>query len=344
MTHTILIAVMCLPALAVTDFAPHNMTSNTSPSPYVVTVYTYYGGGWEGWRVFDGGNGMWYGGSGYPVQQSIAIDIGAWHTLGSYAIKSSTDGLNDSSAWQVYGSGNGSIWDLLDTQSGITWSSAGQTQTFTISSPSYSYRQFKLQNVTSSGGGWRFTELYLYDAASTMPNYPNSDPEIAPHNMTGPSAPSPFVAAGISSYYNNPSQGFDGGVDACQSSSNAFLTSNTPAWLSIDLGSGNAKYPTYYQLIADSVDSLNRALKTWQFQGSNDNSTWTTLDTQTNVSAWAVCERRWYKLSTVTTAYRYFRIYATATQSDPFYSIPELWIMGTVAPPASAKAQGIILW
>ena len=51
-------------------------------------------------------------------------------------------------------------------------------------------------------------------------------------------------------------------------------------WLRYDFGAGNAQTVKRYTVI--SADVANRDPKTWTFQGSNDGSTWTTLDTQSN--------------------------------------------------------------
>ena len=51
-------------------------------------------------------------------------------------------------------------------------------------------------------------------------------------------------------------------------------------WLRYDFGAGNAQTVKRYTVV--SADVANRDPKTWTFQGSNDGSTWTTLDTQSN--------------------------------------------------------------
>lgn len=89
----------------------------------------------------------------------------------------------------------------------------------------------------------------------------------------------------------------------------------TAASLQYDFGSGNAKTITYYSLVGSNAGDTvaNRAPKTWIFEGSNNGSSWTTLDTQTNVPAWAGDEKRIYSISN-TTAYRYYRLNVSANQ------------------------------
>jgi hypothetical protein len=89
----------------------------------------------------------------------------------------------------------------------------------------------------------------------------------------------------------------------------------TTGWLRYDFGSGNSKVVRSYALAGENNGSsnLNRSPKSWTFQGSNDGSAWTTLDTQTNVPTWSLQELRTYAIAN-TTAYRYYRINVTANQ------------------------------
>jgi len=86
-------------------------------------------------------------------------------------------------------------------------------------------------------------------------------------------------------------------------------TSPYPAWCKYDFGSGNAKVVDSYTLSAGAENT--RMPKTWQLQGSNNDSDWDTLDTVTNETVWATYESKLYSF-TNTTAYRYYRMYATA--------------------------------
>lgn len=90
-------------------------------------------------------------------------------------------------------------------------------------------------------------------------------------------------------------------------------SSSTPQWITYDFGAGNAKtiteyaitgpnyYPDYYSAPAD-----------WNFQGSNDNTTWTTLDTRTGQNP---SSRTLYS-TTNSSAYRYYRVLITAQTSS----------------------------
>ena len=99
-------------------------------------------------------------------------------------------------------------------------------------------------------------------------------------------------------------------------------------WLRYDFGAGNSKVIRSYAVTGPpsnpGSNDIAAAPKTWTFQGSNDASSWTTLDTQTNVPSWSAGEKRTYAFSN-TTAYRYYRINITANQgSTAFLVVSEL--------------------
>lgn len=73
--------------------------------------------------------------------------------------------------WTFEGSNNGTSWTTLDTQTGITWGTAGETKTFTFSnSTAYSYYRL---NITANGGDASFTsvcELIMAGVADSSGN------------------------------------------------------------------------------------------------------------------------------------------------------------------------------
>jgi hypothetical protein len=81
-----------------------------------------------------------------------------------------------------------------------------------------------------------------------------------------------------------------------------------PEWLKYDFGVGNSETITQYRILTDADDDWTP--DDWQFQGSNDNSNWTNLDTKTDqflaLDSWFT-----YNSFTNTNAYRYYRIYIT---------------------------------
>ena len=124
----------------------------------------------------------------------------------------------------------------------------------------------------------------------------------APEDMTSNTAPTPTVVSN-SDGDSNAYFAFDG--------TSSFTTINSlPGWAKIDFGSGTstAKY-----MIRPGV-AAGWEPKTWTFQGSDDDSSWTTLDTQANITTgWTNAVNRYFTISAAT--YRYYRLNVSAVNA-----------------------------
>jgi hypothetical protein len=160
---------------------------------------------------------------------------------------------------------------------------------------------------------------------------------VSPVNMTTNSAPSPYVAA-ASTEINGSNQAFmafDG------SDSTKWLANTSTGTLSIDLGSGNAVAAVNYRITGLVSGQETRSPKSWTLQGSNDNTNWTTLDTQTNVAAWSAVEVRSYNFTNAT-AYRYYRLNITANQGDSLVGVVALRVFSAASNQAVKFHDGVM--
>src|SRR5690606_3434736 len=96
------------------------------------------------------------------------------------------------------------------------------------------------------------------------------------------------------------------------------LFSPLPSWLRVDFGSGNDKAVLSYSIQRDNgFDGPGNAPRAWEFQSSDNGTTWTTRDSRSNQTGWAVAERRVFSLPEADTgtvsAHRYWRFNFTQT-------------------------------
>ncbi|MEI9971049.1 MAG: discoidin domain-containing protein [Ignavibacteriota bacterium] len=149
-----------------TDFAPHNMTGNAAPAPFVASASTTFspGTGFDPWNAFDGlvsGTPAGWTGTHAGVDW-LQIQIAAGNILASYsiAVKAGTRGPKN---WTMLGSNDGLAWTTLDTQIGaVAWAN-GETRTFTVATIAGPFTYFRL-NITVGGDGTytNIGELYLF--------------------------------------------------------------------------------------------------------------------------------------------------------------------------------------
>ncbi len=122
---------------------------------------------------------------------------------------------------------------------------------------------------------------------------------VSPINMTSNTVPAPYVASSTS-----------GATTAYKLFDGTTSWEITPLndWNKIDLGVGEL-VGSYS--ITPGVNSTTYSWRSWTFQGSNDDSTWTTLDTRTNITSWPATGTPVVFTCTAGT-YRYFRWTPTA--------------------------------
>jgi molybdopterin-binding protein len=123
-----------------------------------------------------------------------------------------------------------------------------------------------------------------------------------------------------------------GGTPTCSTTfstfacTNAFDANNGTSWLAnattatikYVTGSGNIvqSYTVQGPVVSgDGGANASRSPKTWTMEGSNDGSSWTTLDTRSNETAWGTGETRTYPVSN-STSYTQYRLNITANNGD----------------------------
>ena len=109
---------------------------------------------------------------------------------------------------------------------------------------------------------------------------------------------------------------YGGGVagnmfDGNMSSKFSFASSILPNWWKYDFGSGNSE--TVNRLVIYGADTNNQTMTDWTFSGSNNDSDWTLLDTQSlgGAGSWPSNTTKTFSF-TNTTAYRYYKMDITA--------------------------------
>lgn len=89
-------------------------------------------------------------------------------------------------------------------------------------------------------------------------------------------------------------------------------------WMSIDLGSGNAMVVSDYSLQNGSDSpSYDHTPRNWILQGSNNDATWTDIDTRSNNTDIASSLGAWghFILGATPAAYRYLRVIANGVNN-----------------------------
>ena len=146
--------------------------------------------------------------------------------------------------------------------------------------------------------------------------------------MTSNTAPSGYVASASSEYSSTYAawKAFNGTrVDA----SDCWATANGATAGTLTIQVPSALVVNKYSMVPQAAAWVDTAPKTWTFQGSNNSTDWTTLDTQTNIVGWQEDVKKLF-ICANTTGYIYYRINITANNGNTSYTaIGELELCAT---------------
>jgi len=301
-----------------------NGPSYTSSSPYNYTGNTYF---------------TTISGVGSIGGEWLDITLPNFIILKSYSLQARTDAYPGQmpGGYYIVGSpDNGITWVNLNQQTGLVWSSS-QVQTFTVTTATaYNRYRIVITNINSATGNNYFTSIGEWML------YGNPLPSVY-HPPSGFSSTSPLNYGGItytisSSTYNsgNPawncvdystSSGWFSNRNDYNTSTGIFALSGAPYatvasgttytgdWVQLQLST--AISITSYYILGGGVSPYTTNPKNFVLLASNDGSTWTLIDTQSNIS-WSVISYTFTISPALTVAYTYYRILITVATADTY--------------------------
>jgi len=151
--------------------------------------------------------------------------------------------------------------------------------------------------------------------------------------MTANNAPSGLASASTESGVNLAWKAMNRtNVDAADCWMPTVQPITTPQWLEYDFGAGNAQTITSYSIttragFGDGSGSCNSP-KDFKLQGSNNDTEWVDLDTQTAQFVTLISNQTVVYPFTNTTAYRYYRFYETDSNGDGNGYVGEFALFG----------------
>ncbi|HEY8938713.1 MAG TPA: di-heme oxidoredictase family protein [Cellvibrio sp.] len=272
-------------------FAQTNLALNktaTASTALTAAANAVDGNGGTRWESTHGNGPSW-----------LSVDLGASYSLTSVVID--WEAANAAN-YDVQGSTNGTTWVNLATRTG----GAFGTRTDTVAVAG-NYRYIRI-NATqrSAGNNWGYSiwELKVYGAVAASSSSAAANTNLAQGAVAV--ASSQLQPAGLA---------IDSNAGTRWESTHAV----DPAWISLDFGS--AKNLGSVVIDWEAANAAN-----YEVQGSNNNSTWTTLATRTGGTFGARTDT-----VAVSGSYRYLRVYGTARSAGNQwgYSIIELKVFGS---------------
>ena len=245
-----------------------------------------------------------------------------------YFNSSSSSGVNGRApaAWTFQGSNDNANWATLDSHANETNWVKGTAREFYFSNGT-PYRYYRLHVTEFAADG--YLEMYQLEYFSrpmvTSTDYGMTDlTEPGEEHLTGSSTP---LYGSVSHLFDNI---FTYRYDGNHVNDHRILVhqSNLPFNIVYDFGAGANTAVAAYRIYYDSTrGDATRAPSAWTFDGSNDGTSWTTLDSRTGETLWSVPDARIFYLIN-NTPYRYYRLHVTATNGDIYFEIYQLEYFG----------------
>jgi len=177
------------------DVAPHKLTSNTAPAPYVASSSSEYSGSYSAWHAFDGfpnTGGFWAAANGVPTGW-IQIRLGKSEVVTSYGL-AHNEAARCPRDFTLQGSDDGKSWRVLDRRVGEkNWTSAQRI--YQVRTPDR-FLYYRIDITANNGDGLvAIGEIYLYSDPSTLAPSPlrktrflgsETPSDLPPHVDAGP--------------------------------------------------------------------------------------------------------------------------------------------------------------
>ena len=257
------------------------------------------------------------------------LDAPAPDTIYVGLVVSSIKGLNTSifSNVQITG-GDGGAPSVIPAAPAMLLASPGDGAVPLRWQASFGATSYTVRRATSSGGpyatvasgvtGSSYTDksvangtTYYYTVTATNSAGTSGS---SPADTATPAHPMVNVATGGTASDSGNTSGAMSAFD--QNTGSGWFYKGTTGWLQYDLGH-TERVQRY--AITSAGDLVPRDPKDWQFQGSNDGTTWTTLDTQSNQAFAQRFELKTYAIANPS-FYRYYRLNVTANNGDSVFT------------------------
>ncbi|WP_162558755.1 discoidin domain-containing protein [Robertkochia solimangrovi] len=248
--------------------------------------------------------------SDFWLQQELEVA----EAVNKYTLISGNDApARDPRSWRLQGSNDALTWDLLDERIGFTFSARNQTKEFDFDN-TVAYKFYRLE-IYENGGDYNFqlSEWRLYILETLTAPEPvdytlNATISVSADNTGGQNA-----AEGSSSLIDN------------NTGTKMFLGGYTSDfWMQQDLA--EAKIVVKYTLTSGN-DAEGRDPKDWELLGSNDGTTWDSLDSRVDQVFESRNQTKEFNVSN-TTAYLYYRMNITANNGSADFQLSEWRLIG----------------
>ena len=279
--------------------------SSSNQDGYETTASSQYNDGHASFYAFDGDSSTKWASSGTGTQW-LQIKFPTATICNVAKITSRSDGyLNQApTEFEIQGSNDAENWSTLLSQTNVTWTSTGETQTFAFQNNETAYLYYRLVITADVGGSdYSLGEFSLGTIKKEYKRYLDKYDNVVP-TMTSDETIGKDGLYKLSSSSEHSSHKriylFDRRFDT-----RFELSGETSGWIQVELPV--AKFINVFSVGARSDGWCVAAPRDYALLGSNDGITWTQLFSISNSNTFSASELRTHEL-THNASYKFYRL------------------------------------
>lgn len=303
--------------------------SSNSQDGYEVTASSCYNSDHKPFYVFDN-NASTKWGTKAPENNNpewLQINLPTANICNVVTISARPEGDNiykeTPTEFDIQGSNDGESWDTLTSQTGVTWTSNGQTQSFSFENETaYLYYRILMKNNTYIASGtnkpYSFGEIAFINRVREYKRYLDKYDYLVP-KMSSNSQNGYIASANNESYGQKLYAAFEA-FNREISDRSSWGTTVKPAWLQIELSEAKKA-----NVLKVSGAFSGEEPTTFTLYGSNDGTNWRSL-LSSGVLTWTHNETKTWELEG-TTAYKYYRLGDIVNTRNSWVDIAEFQLI-----------------
>ena len=285
---------------------------------YVVSASGRLNASYAEWMAFDGDKSTAWSGSG-SIPAWIQIKCPNATVSNCVSITTCSSNLSEMPKnFTIEGSNDGVQFDILDTQTDVSWT-ANETKSFTFEN-STAYRYYRLSISATNAHNVSLSELAFgvrkYEYKRLLNKYEYLIPQL-----TGNTSIDGYIASASSEYNNN-----EGAWRAFDKQSSQWTTVNGVN-SNVELKIQMPEAIACNLIKVATSDAYNRLPRTFRIEASNDDINWTVLHQELDNANLSTNTSYYYENPYKQTAFKYYRLYILTNNGDRFISLQEFQLI-----------------
>ena len=285
---------------------------------YVVSASGRWNASYAEWMAFDGDKSTAWSGSG-SIPAWIQIKCPNATVANCVSITARSSDLSEMPKnFTIEASNDGVQFDILDTQTDVSWT-ANETKSFTFEN-STAYRYYRLSISATNAHNVSLSELAFgvrkYEYKRLLNKYEYLIPQLTANTSTNG-----YVASASSEYNNN-----EGAWRAFDRQSSQWTTVNGVN-SNVELKIQMPEAIACNLIKVATSDAYNRLPRTFRIEASNDDINWTVLHQELDNANLSTNISYYYENPYKQTAFKYYRLYILTNNGDRFISLQEFQLI-----------------